>query len=104
MLWGGKLLVETILRQTRTPSSMHSEEWDKLPQQLLDNVLQSMPWSTKLALHPPNLHKRQREKFEPRAREIYRASTTLQSGSLVTPRLKPRRPRVRKYDHSVKVA
>ncbi|GFV27401.1 transposable element Tc3 transposase [Trichonephila clavipes] len=25
MLWGGKLLVETILRQTRTPSSMHSQ-------------------------------------------------------------------------------
>ncbi|GFX03157.1 hypothetical protein TNCV_1700421 [Trichonephila clavipes] len=42
--WGGKLLVETILRQTRTPSSVHSltEEWDKLPQQLLDNVVQSM--------------------------------------------------------------
>ncbi|GFS76381.1 hypothetical protein TNCV_1620231 [Trichonephila clavipes] len=44
MLWGGKLLVETILRQTRTPSSVHplTEEWDKLPQQLLDNVVQSM--------------------------------------------------------------
>ncbi|GFV16467.1 hypothetical protein TNCV_1721261 [Trichonephila clavipes] len=43
MLWGGKLLVETILRQTRTPSSVHSQrEWDKLPQQLLDNVVQSM--------------------------------------------------------------
>ncbi|GFV24455.1 hypothetical protein TNCV_2575101 [Trichonephila clavipes] len=42
MCWdalGGKLLVETILRQTRTPSSVHSQrEWDKLPQQLLDNV------------------------------------------------------------------
>ncbi|GFX72987.1 hypothetical protein TNCV_2814271 [Trichonephila clavipes] len=25
MLWGGKLLVETILRQTRTPSSLHSQ-------------------------------------------------------------------------------
>ncbi|GFW37170.1 transposable element Tcb2 transposase [Trichonephila clavipes] len=37
--WGGKLLVETIFRQTRTPSM---EEWDKLPQQLLDNVVQSM--------------------------------------------------------------
>ncbi|GFY24086.1 hypothetical protein TNCV_1011391 [Trichonephila clavipes] len=24
MLWGGKLLVETILRQTRTPSFVHS--------------------------------------------------------------------------------
>ncbi|GFV15058.1 hypothetical protein TNCV_3150971 [Trichonephila clavipes] len=43
MLWEGKLLVETILRQTRTPSSVHSQrEWDKLPQQLLDNVVQSM--------------------------------------------------------------
>ncbi|GFT69302.1 transposable element Tcb1 transposase [Trichonephila clavipes] len=39
---GGKLLVETILRQTRTPSSVHSQRWDKLPQQLLDNVVQSM--------------------------------------------------------------
>ncbi|GFX76672.1 hypothetical protein TNCV_663811 [Trichonephila clavipes] len=42
MLWGGKLLVETILRQTRTPSSVHSEKWDKLPQQLLDNVVQKL--------------------------------------------------------------
>ncbi|GFV02340.1 hypothetical protein TNCV_855621 [Trichonephila clavipes] len=25
VLWGGKLLVETILRQTRTPSSVHSQ-------------------------------------------------------------------------------
>ncbi|GFU53683.1 hypothetical protein TNCV_4275291 [Trichonephila clavipes] len=25
MLWGGKLLVETILRQTSTPSSVHSQ-------------------------------------------------------------------------------
>ncbi|GFW94118.1 hypothetical protein TNCV_808571 [Trichonephila clavipes] len=48
MLWGGKLLVETILRQTRTPSSVHStEEWDKLPQQLLDNVVQSMESKTR---------------------------------------------------------
>ncbi|GFV62430.1 transposable element Tcb2 transposase [Trichonephila clavipes] len=40
MLWGGKLLVETILR---SPSSVHSiKEWDKLPQQRLDNVVQSM--------------------------------------------------------------
>ncbi|GFU98185.1 hypothetical protein TNCV_3028091 [Trichonephila clavipes] len=40
---GGKLLVETILRQTRTPSSVHfHEEWDKLPQQLLDNVVQKV--------------------------------------------------------------
>ncbi|GFW88424.1 hypothetical protein TNCV_4927971 [Trichonephila clavipes] len=39
---GGKLLVETILRQTRTPSSVHSQRNDKLPQQLLDNVVQSM--------------------------------------------------------------
>ncbi|GFX92773.1 hypothetical protein TNCV_4876301 [Trichonephila clavipes] len=43
------MLGETILRQTRTPSSVHSEEWDKLPQQLLDNVVQSMfpPLTTK---------------------------------------------------------
>ncbi|GFU43708.1 hypothetical protein TNCV_872781, partial [Trichonephila clavipes] len=41
MLWGGKLLVETILRQTRTPLIRAlTEEWDKLPQQLLDNVVQ----------------------------------------------------------------
>ncbi|GFU39019.1 transposable element Tc1 transposase [Trichonephila clavipes] len=40
---GGKLLVETILRQTRTPLIRAlTEEWDKLPQQLLDNVVQSM--------------------------------------------------------------
>ncbi|GFV18163.1 hypothetical protein TNCV_169661 [Trichonephila clavipes] len=39
MLWGGKLLVETILRQTRTPSL--TEEWAKWPQQLLDNVVQT---------------------------------------------------------------
>ncbi|GFX70161.1 transposable element Tcb2 transposase [Trichonephila clavipes] len=25
MLWGGKLLIKTILRQTRTPSSVHSQ-------------------------------------------------------------------------------
>ncbi|GFT98550.1 transposable element Tcb1 transposase [Trichonephila clavipes] len=37
---GSKLLVETILRQTSTPSSVHSQkEWDKFPQQLLDNVV-----------------------------------------------------------------
>ncbi|GFU67963.1 uncharacterized protein TNCV_2823061 [Trichonephila clavipes] len=43
MLWGGKLLVETILRQTRTPLIRAlTEEWDKLPQQMLDNVVQSM--------------------------------------------------------------
>ncbi|GFX21214.1 HTH_Tnp_Tc3_2 domain-containing protein [Trichonephila clavipes] len=44
---GGKLLVETILRQTRTPSSVHSQR--NLPQQLLDNVVQKTyrppPWS-----------------------------------------------------------
>ncbi|GFW85405.1 hypothetical protein TNCV_144501 [Trichonephila clavipes] len=41
MLSGGKLLVETILRQTRTPSSVHSQRnGKKLPQQLLDNVVQ----------------------------------------------------------------
>ncbi|GFW54432.1 hypothetical protein TNCV_1607961 [Trichonephila clavipes] len=41
MLWGGKLLVETILRQTKHIRAL-TEEWDKLPQQLLDNVVQSM--------------------------------------------------------------
>ncbi|GFV66650.1 uncharacterized protein TNCV_2594711 [Trichonephila clavipes] len=42
MLWGGKLLVETILRQTRTPLIRAlTEEWDKLPQQLPDNVVQT---------------------------------------------------------------
>ncbi|GFU89524.1 hypothetical protein TNCV_4802861 [Trichonephila clavipes] len=42
MLWGGNLLVETILRQTRTPLIRAlTEVWDKLPQQLLDNVVQS---------------------------------------------------------------
>ncbi|GFX01552.1 transposable element Tcb2 transposase [Trichonephila clavipes] len=40
---GGKLLVETILRQTRIPLIRAlTEEWHKLPQQLLDNVVQSM--------------------------------------------------------------
>ncbi|GFY12498.1 transposable element Tcb2 transposase [Trichonephila clavipes] len=43
MLWGGKLLVETILRQTRTPLIRAlTEEWDKLHQQLMDNVVQSI--------------------------------------------------------------
>ncbi|GFV48994.1 hypothetical protein TNCV_2164841 [Trichonephila clavipes] len=38
---GGKLLVETILRQTRTPSSVHSQmNGINCPQQLLDNVVQ----------------------------------------------------------------
>ncbi|GFT59073.1 uncharacterized protein TNCV_186511 [Trichonephila clavipes] len=42
MLLGGKLLVETIFRQTKTPSFRAlTEEWDKLPQQLLDNVVQT---------------------------------------------------------------
>ncbi|GFV26550.1 hypothetical protein TNCV_3082581 [Trichonephila clavipes] len=52
---GGKLLVETILRQTRTPLSVHSqEEWDKLPQQLLDNVVQKVwydVWNVCITLH-----------------------------------------------------
>ncbi|GFU74879.1 hypothetical protein TNCV_4151051 [Trichonephila clavipes] len=49
MLWGGKLLVETILQQTRTPLICAlTEEWDKLPQQLLDNVVQSL--ETELAI------------------------------------------------------
>ncbi|GFV09132.1 hypothetical protein TNCV_3112711 [Trichonephila clavipes] len=38
----GKLLVENILRQTRTPHPCTHREWSKLPQQLLDNVVQSM--------------------------------------------------------------
>ncbi|GFW27294.1 hypothetical protein TNCV_2831941 [Trichonephila clavipes] len=38
MLWGGKLLVETILRQTSHPCTHRGI---KLPQQLLDNVVQS---------------------------------------------------------------
>ncbi|GFW23841.1 CD109 antigen [Trichonephila clavipes] len=43
MLWGGKLVVETILRQTRTPLIRAlTEGWDKWSQQLLDNVVQSM--------------------------------------------------------------
>ncbi|GFV61815.1 hypothetical protein TNCV_4447301 [Trichonephila clavipes] len=43
MLWVGKLLVETILRQTRTHLIRAlTKEWDKLAQQLLDNVVQSM--------------------------------------------------------------
>ncbi|GFX62525.1 hypothetical protein TNCV_1005981 [Trichonephila clavipes] len=41
MLWGGKLLVETILRQNKnTLIRALTEKWDKLPQQLLDNVVQ----------------------------------------------------------------
>ncbi|GFV21455.1 hypothetical protein TNCV_2372121 [Trichonephila clavipes] len=61
MLWGGKLLVETILRQTRTPSSVHSEEWDKLPQQLLDNVVQKMITVPKLNLE---INRSKKEKNE----------------------------------------
>ncbi|GFU46125.1 hypothetical protein TNCV_1373751 [Trichonephila clavipes] len=54
MLWGGKLLVETILRQTRTPLIRAlTEEWDKLPQQLLDNVLQSMVTTCGMLDHTP---------------------------------------------------
>ncbi|GFT09829.1 hypothetical protein TNCV_416171 [Trichonephila clavipes] len=40
MLWGGKLLVETILTNKNTLIRALTEEWDKLPQQLLDNVVQ----------------------------------------------------------------
>ncbi|GFU80300.1 transposable element Tc1 transposase [Trichonephila clavipes] len=54
---GGKLLVETILRQTGTPSSMHSQRrWDKLPQQLLDNVVQSMVRRVKCCITLPGGH------------------------------------------------
>ncbi|GFX04620.1 hypothetical protein TNCV_2773511 [Trichonephila clavipes] len=44
MLWGGKLLVETIPPPTNKKTLIRAltEEWDKLPQQLLDNVVQSM--------------------------------------------------------------
>ncbi|GFV29467.1 hypothetical protein TNCV_2877621 [Trichonephila clavipes] len=45
MLWGGKLLVQTISSDKQEhSSSVHSQrEWDKLPQpELLDNVVQSM--------------------------------------------------------------
>ncbi|GFT34256.1 hypothetical protein TNCV_3348461 [Trichonephila clavipes] len=54
MLWGGKLLVETILRQTRALLIRAlTEEWDKLPQQLLDNVVQSMVRRCGMLHHTP---------------------------------------------------
>ncbi|GFV11859.1 hypothetical protein TNCV_4084021 [Trichonephila clavipes] len=54
MLWGGKLLVETILRQTRTPLIRAlTEEWDKLPQKLMDNVVQSMVRRVECLHHTP---------------------------------------------------
>ncbi|GFW88026.1 hypothetical protein TNCV_216981 [Trichonephila clavipes] len=40
-LWGGRLLVETITNKNTLIRAL-TEEWDKLPQQLLDNVVQSM--------------------------------------------------------------
>ncbi|GFU86758.1 transposable element Tcb2 transposase [Trichonephila clavipes] len=40
---GGQLLVETILRQSKnTLIRALTEEWDKLPQQLLETIVQSM--------------------------------------------------------------
>ncbi|GFU39751.1 trypsin-1 [Trichonephila clavipes] len=43
MLWGGKLLVENYPPTNKnTLIRALTEEWDKLPQQLLDNVVQSM--------------------------------------------------------------
>ncbi|GFV31602.1 transposable element Tcb2 transposase [Trichonephila clavipes] len=36
---GGKLLIETILRKQNTLIRALTEEWYKLPQQLLDNVV-----------------------------------------------------------------
>ncbi|GFU39368.1 transposable element Tc3 transposase [Trichonephila clavipes] len=43
---GGKLLVETILRQNKnTLIRALTEEWDKLPQQLLDNVVQRLDFT-----------------------------------------------------------
>ncbi|GFU48296.1 hypothetical protein TNCV_2318731 [Trichonephila clavipes] len=42
-----KLLVETILRQNKnTLIRALTEEWDKLPQQLLDNVVQRFAYYT----------------------------------------------------------
>ncbi|GFU55387.1 hypothetical protein TNCV_1079071 [Trichonephila clavipes] len=49
---GGKLLAEDIIRQTRTPLIRAlTEEWDKLPQQLLDNVVQCMVRRVNVASH-----------------------------------------------------
>ncbi|GFU94393.1 hypothetical protein TNCV_944101 [Trichonephila clavipes] len=43
MLWGGKLLVESYPSTNKnTLIRALTEEWDKLPQQLLDNVVKSM--------------------------------------------------------------
>ncbi|GFU87685.1 transposable element Tcb2 transposase [Trichonephila clavipes] len=54
MLWGGKLLVETILRQTKnTLIRALTEEWDKLPQQLLDNVVQKYGTTCGMLHHTP---------------------------------------------------
>ncbi|GFY05019.1 hypothetical protein TNCV_561511 [Trichonephila clavipes] len=42
MLWGGKLLVENYPPTNKnTLIRALTEEWDKLPQQLLDNVVQN---------------------------------------------------------------
>ncbi|GFV07766.1 hypothetical protein TNCV_3776131, partial [Trichonephila clavipes] len=41
MLWGGKLLVEKLSSDKQEhPHPCTHREWDKLPQQLLDNVVQ----------------------------------------------------------------
>ncbi|GFU94642.1 hypothetical protein TNCV_2713611 [Trichonephila clavipes] len=58
MILGGKLLVETILRQTKnTLIRALTEEWDKLPQQLLDNVVQSMePIIPEFDFRVPSFH------------------------------------------------
>ncbi|GFX48092.1 hypothetical protein TNCV_4114271 [Trichonephila clavipes] len=44
MLWGGKLLVQNYRPTNKKKILIRAltEEWDKLPQQLLDNVVQSM--------------------------------------------------------------
>ncbi|GFV08606.1 hypothetical protein TNCV_1584191 [Trichonephila clavipes] len=53
MLWEASFWSETLpLIKQRTPSSVPStEEWDKLPQQLLDNVVQSMSYGAGV-VHP----------------------------------------------------
>ncbi|GFW46340.1 hypothetical protein TNCV_4810281 [Trichonephila clavipes] len=58
MLWGGKLLVRNYPPTNKnTLIRALTEEWDKLPQQLLDNVVQSL----KLAPAPKNLQLNQEQ-------------------------------------------
>ncbi|GFU93137.1 hypothetical protein TNCV_1414501 [Trichonephila clavipes] len=52
--WGGKLLVETILRQTRTPFIRAlTEEWDKIASTAADNFVQSMVRVCGMLHHTP---------------------------------------------------